>query len=311
MLFGCYAITVRFIEATFLPNYLGSTLRGAFGTALKTTMCGNMSRECASCRIVDRCLYAKTFEPRLFTDNTKSRGLETSPAYVLEPPDKAFLRLNEGESLSFNLLLFGEANLYLAFFLNAAEVMGRRGIGRRAEGNGGGVFMVDKVEQEQGENLFAPATGQLISTPVLRQIELGSFSDGEPLPLTVELLTPLRLKFQNKLQDTLPFSLLVRAALRRIYSVFSVYAESVPDFEYNQLIAEATQVQTGGSQLQWLDWERYSNRQKRRMLLGGMVGTVSYIAVPRIYQPILETACLLHLGKQSTFGLGKIALRWG
>lgn len=311
MIFGQYAFTVRFTESTFLPNYLGSTLRGAFGAALKTSVCGNLTRECASCRIATKCLYVKTFEPHCLISNAASQGLEVPPAYVLEPPNKVFSHMGEGESLSFSLLLFGEVNQYLPFFINAVELMGRRGIGRRASGeNGGGIFVLDKVEQEQGENIFVPDTGQLLHPPILRHIEIVPHSSVPPMSLTVELLTPLRLKFNNKFQDELPFHLLVRAALRRISSVFSVYADNTPDFDYKQLIAGASQVQAGASQLRWLDWERYSNRQKRRMLLGGMIGTASYIEVPGVYQPILEVASLLHLGKQSTFGLGKLRLTW-
>ena len=51
MRFGRYFITVRAEDDILLPGYLGSTLRGGFGTALKTSMCGNLSHDCGSCEI--------------------------------------------------------------------------------------------------------------------------------------------------------------------------------------------------------------------------------------------------------------------
>ena len=310
MHFGRYIITVRFTDDTLLPGYLGSTLRGAFGTALKTSMCGNLSRDCASCGIAGRCLYASTFEPRFLPPGVNLRGMEPPPAYVLEPPAGHLSRLGKGASLSFAVLLFGEANTCLPFFLNTFEMMGRRGIGRRAEGTGGGRFVLHSVEQERGRNLFDPGSGRLITEPAVRDIRLQDPPAAAPQTLQAALLTPLRLKFHSQLQDSLPFHVLVRAALRRVSSVFAVHGGGEPPLDYAGLTAGAERVQTRSCQLRWLDWERYSNRQKRRMMLGGMIGTVSYAGVPAAYVPVLEMAGLLHIGKQSTFGLGKLELDW-
>lgn len=310
MRFGRYFITVRAEDDILLPGYLGSTLRGGFGTALKTSMCGNLSRDCGSCGIAKRCLYAKTFEPKFLSDGINLRGMEPPPAYVLEPPSEHLSRLGRGESLSFNLLLFGEANSCLPFFLNAFEMMGRRGIGRRGNGPGGGRFALQEVGQKPGVNLFDPETGRLTTEPVADHIRLREAPSDAFLTLTAALRTPLRLKFHSQLQDTLPFHVLVRAALRRVSAVFAVHGNGEPDLEYARLTAEAAQVRTLSCKLRWLDWERYSNRQKRRMMLGGMVGTVRYAGVPGEYLPVLEMAGLMHLGKQSTFGLGKLEMLW-
>lgn len=310
MRFGRYLITVLFENDTFLPNYLGSTLRGAFGASLKTSICGNLARQCENCRLATRCLYTKTFEPRPSAGNTNFRGIESPPAYVIEPPAEHPPRQSKGDTLTFTLLLFGEANFYLPFFLNAFEVMGRRGISRRADEPGRGLFLLHDVQQKEGQSLFDNSSGRLVHEPVVHHMRLEPPPDENPLPLRVELQTPLRLKFQNQLQNTLPFHVLVRAALRRISSVFAVHGDGAPDLDYGRLVEGANSVQTLFSQLEWLDWERYSNRQKRHMLLGGMVGSISYASVPRVYQPILEVGSMLHLGKQSTFGLGKLVLSW-
>ena len=42
------------------------------------------------------------------------------------------------------------------------------------------------------------------------------------------------------------------------------------------------------------------------MMMGGMVGKIIYENVPREYVPILKFCEQVHLGKATTFGLGKI-----
>ena len=62
---------------------------------------------------------------------------------------------------------------------------------------------------------------------------------------------------------------------------------------------------TKGSDLQWQDWERYSNRQKTRMTLGGFVGRVTYRGVFQPFWPFLLLGTFVHVGKGAAFGLGQ------
>jgi CRISPR/Cas system endoribonuclease Cas6 (RAMP superfamily) len=57
------------------------------------------------------------------------------------------------------------------------------------------------------------------------------------------------------------------------------------------------------------DWERYSNRQQRKVTLGGLLGTLDLEGdIPEDLATLLRTAEILHVGKGATFGLGRIAL---
>ncbi|MBW2102778.1 MAG: CRISPR system precrRNA processing endoribonuclease RAMP protein Cas6, partial [Deltaproteobacteria bacterium] len=51
---------------------------------------------------------------------------------------------------------------------------------------------------------------------------------------------------------------------------------------------------------------RYSNRHERRMLMGGMVGSVVYEGRLGEFMPLLELSSKVHLGKNTSFGLGKM-----
>jgi hypothetical protein len=63
------------------------------------------------------------------------------------------------------------------------------------------------------------------------------------------------------------------------------------------------------SELRWLDWERYSHRQRTKMRLGGLMGEVEYGFADAMsmaeFLPLLILGELLHIGTSTTFGLGK------
>ena len=118
------------------------------------------------------------------------------------------------------------------------------------------------------------------------------------------LLTPLRLKQNNTLSSELPFHVLVRAMLRRISSLFEHFGNGEPPLDYRGLISRAQGVTIESSSLRWHDWERYSNRQEQAMMMGGLIGSVTYRGSLSEYMPLLDLCKNLHIGKQSSFGLG-------
>ena len=43
------------------------------------------------------------------------------------------------------------------------------------------------------------------------------------------------------------------------------------------------------------------------MFMGGMIGSVTYDGDLGKYLPLLDIASMVHIGKQTTFGMGKIS----
>jgi len=229
---------------------------------------------------------------------------------VIEPTLEPRRRFEPGETLLFRILLFGSANDFLPFFIHAFELMGRRGVGRRVEGAGGATFSLHSVKQNQDEHLYDVNTGRLLNELVTTRLSVQPAVSSGQGRLRVDLITPLRLKFMNHLQASLPFHILIRAALRRVSSMFATHGQGEPQLDYPGLVAQAGGVNVVANDTRWLDWERYSSRQKTRMLLGGIVGRVEYEGVSGEFLPILEVARTLHIGKQTTFGLGLMDFEW-
>lgn len=311
MQFGEYQFVCRLESEAQLPDYKGSTLRGVFGHALKRVVCTLKRQECPDCLLKQRCLYARVFETPIAMTVPEGAKISTPPhPFVIEPPLTLRTHFKAGETLACNLLLFGDVNDSLAYFVYAFEQMGRIGLGKRINGKRTGFTLVRVRQGEQDVYTDADRTLRLPDTVQTLEIKAASHPDGGPMQLAVEFITPLRMKFKNTLNDALPFHVLARAMLRRASSLLNCYGRGEPALDYKALVDRAKQVEIIKNELKWFDWQRYSHRQKRAMPLGGVTGRIVYQGDLRPYLPLLEFCNRVHLGKNTTFGLGKMAIKF-
>lgn len=295
MRYGKYRFICRLESEAVLPFYKGSTFRGVFGHALKRVVCALRLRECGDCMLRESCLYASVFE------NNKENSIHP---FVIEPPPDRGQRFHSGERFECSLILFGGANEKIPYFVYAFEQMGEIGMGGRVNGDRGR-FALEEVRAKD-RVIYSERERKLLKAETVETLSLsGPEKQAEVVRVTME--TPLRLKFENRLTADLPFHVLVRAMLRRVSSLFNTFADGEPDLDYKGLVKEAERVRVVDSDLRWFDWERYSNRQKERMLMGGMTGSVTYEGDLTHYLPLLDICSKVHIGKQTTFGMGKIA----
>ena len=310
MLFGRYGFTCKLETDAELPYYKGSTFRGVFGRALKQVVCALKRQECADCLLNQKCVYTLVFETPVSGKNTRgakdSRMAAPPHPFVIEPPLTIKTHYPAGSSFDFTLLLMGEANNYLPYFIYAFDQMGKIGIGKKSNGQRG-QFVLENVQN--GDAVIYTSASQKLSmngSPKKLGLELPETPPDNTLGLKLTLETPLRLKFDNRLQADLPFHVLVRAMLRRISSLMNAYGDGEPSLDYPGLVRKAEAIKIVDNNLSWYDWERYSFRQEEKMLMGGMAGSVTYTGNIGEFLPLLEFCEQVHLGKQTTFGLGKI-----
>lgn len=308
MLFGKYRIKCSLEQRAQFPMFKGSTFRGGFGGALKKVCCTVRHADCARCLLAARCLYSRTFEQISSPTNNPRLVMPPRP-YIIRPPAETKCHYLAGDQFDFDLLLFGETNESLPYFIYAFETMGRAGLGKKIEGQRA-KYQLDCVES-QGQSIYSAQDQQLAND--IRGVTLqfpnpeNECACGE---LQLQILTPLRLKFENHLQAELPFQLLVRAMLRRVSSLFDTYGSGEPDLDYTGLVKRAADVTIKQSSLSWYDWQRYSNRQESKMMMGGISGAVTFNGPIGEYLPLLELCREFHLGKQTAFGLGQYDYQW-
>ncbi|MDP9120150.1 MAG: CRISPR system precrRNA processing endoribonuclease RAMP protein Cas6 [Acidobacteriota bacterium] len=297
-------VTLRAQEHAVLPAFKGSLLRGAFGHALRRAACTMGSAQgCASCRLRRGCVYTRLFET--FVEGEPPpflRGLPTAPRpYVFEPggEERSF---EPGQALDFDLLLLGQAVELQAYALFALETMASGGLGRSRFR-----FILDRVAAPGPQGAWQ----EIWSGGEARQGAL------PPSPPPIARLlgdravfhfqTPTRLKVRGQLLHDVTFRTLAYAMLRRTLELAHFHVPgAAPDWSFRRLLDQAGGVRIAASHLRWHDWQRYSNRQKTTMSLGGFVGHLEIEGDLAPFTPLLRTAEVVHVGKGATFGLGRL-----
>lgn len=307
MEFGKYRFSGIILDKGRLPLYKGSTFRGALGHALRKTTCVVSKTVCADCMLQSSCVYASLFEVQAHWNELDQARVVTPPhPYVIEPPLYRQTEVSPGDAFDFNILLFGAATRYLPYLVYACEKMGQAGLGRSGQRVR---FSVSEVSVGD-KTIYRKAEGKLLEGPWTSPLTLAEASKKATGLLTVKLQTPLRLKFENRFQGKLPFHLLVRALLRRVSSLGEAFGDGEPALDYRGLIQRAEGVSEESADLKWNDINRYSSRQQQKLRIGGVTGCISYRGELTEYLPLLDFGRQVHIGKQTTFGLGKFTYHW-
>lgn len=268
-----------------LPDFKGSAFRGGFGNVFRKITCVLKRFDCVECPLKSRCIYAYVFETvgnseaKIFNMNKYEK---VPHPFVFEPPYERKNTFLSGEKIRFNIILVGNAIPYAPYFVFTIKELGKTGIGK-----GRGEFSLLSVTPTEEK------------TVTLNNVESASF-------LRLKALTPIRIKYNRSLIDTLEFHIIIRSIIRRLTLLYYFhYKKELLQIDAKSLIEKAERVKIVSNNTRWYDWERYSTRQETRMKLGGVVGEITYEGDITPFMPYLRAGEILHLGKGTSFGLGK------
>jgi len=299
-----FQVYLKFQQPACLPPYKGSTLRGALALSLKRLVCLKKEfKACDSCLLSTSCPYRNIFEP-FYIHSGKRISLPTP--LILEPPydDKRFYARED--NFDFNLILIGRNALeYFPYIVLAIKEMSKTGMGKRYKRG-----QLKLIKIKNSNRIVYSHKEEILKDTYKNPIKIsGKFS--EVGKITVRFISPARIKVRGKLTNNLPFSILVQAILRRIAFLDKFYNlfNGVP-VDYQDLKARASGIKVIRSRLRWMDWERFSYRQKTLMKLGGIVGEITYAGDFKEFLPLLEIGSVIHIGKNCAFGLGKYEIKY-
>lgn len=301
-----FRFTIEAAETLYLPEYKGSTLRGGFGHAFRKVVCTMGPIPCSTCLLFLKCPYPQFFETPIPGDFPPfMRGVKTGPQpFVVEPPLEKKRIYQTGELLEFGLVLIGRAIEFLPYFIYTFDQLGYRGIGR-----GQRKFRLKEVAswgEAEWLSVYRGDTKTLTADFRSHSTELFRAPSQPVRQLTLRFLTPTRIKVQGHLTTGLTFRELVLWLMRRISTLtyFHMPGTTV-EWNWRDILEAANPVAVETQNLRWEDWERYSNRQKTRMKMGGFVGEMTLRGEMAPWLPLLKIGELTHVGKGATFGLGK------
>ncbi len=285
-------------DACDLPKYPGSAWRGAFGAALKKTVCVVRNTPCADCMLVDNCAYPYIFETRPPTDSEKMRKYNAVPhPFVLQMPNGK----NESESIyHLNLTIFGHGQRFFPYFVHALQQAGQNGIGgRRQRFDLQTVMQISSNGAKQlvysGNNFQAINSNTLIETPVM------------PDAVKIIINSPMRIKQQGKNLNpqTFNFKGFFNTLLRRISLLHYFHTDMPLEIDFKALSRQAEMIDFSQQKLEWFDWKRYSSRQKTEMNMGGVIGELQLEMLGKeAFWPYIWLGQWTHVGKGVSMGLG-------
>lgn len=309
-------------QTVTLPPNAGSTLRGAFGQALRRLTClaqegGIPCEACVENRAAmaenrpTRCAYGYLFDtPRPSGSPLLERQQEVPHPYVIRPVSGRGGTYDTGDLFAFEVQLIGPGLACATTVVQACALMGQRGLG-----HGHGRAELREVWEQEP---FGTLRRSIIDPLDARSYGIiGGWEEliarAASLPgdrLAMCFLTPTRLTRDGSAVTVPDFATVVRSVCRRLTLLALFHEGEAPSAFFAMLARAAEQVRLVSWSGAWQDWERYSSRQGRRMTFGGIVGTAVYAGPIAPFLPYLVCGEALHVGKACTFGGGWYSLDW-
>ena len=264
-----------------LPPYAGSMLRGAFGHAL-LALSPLPHPDGKPCALHATCPYCQVFATPPLPAHSLQKFSQMPAPYVIEPPGGGAQRLRAGQTFAFDVVLIGKALAHQDTLALAWEHALRTGLGVQQSR-----CTLLEVRREHG--------GALPPPPRL---------DGQA---TLHLYSPLRLQHQGTpvRQHKLTARTLLVTLARRYQLLLDIHlGTDAPQQDFATLSAQAEAVQLESADLRWFDWGRFSQVQQREMKLGGLLGSLRLRGDLAPFAMLLHLGQWLHVGKNTSFGLG-------
>ncbi len=296
-------------ENIYLPLFKGSAFRGLFGNIFRRLICVLKKNDCTECLLRSTCVYSyifETFPSREMPLFNREKYRSIPQPFIIEPPLEEKRLYKKDEEIYFALILIGKATTYLPYFIYTFEECGKTGIGK-----GRGKFKLKRVLSD-GMEIYN-FDDKKINRPKDSVIEIPDSYEEDAVEeiktLKLKIITPVRIKHERKYISSLTFPLLIKALITRMCFLSYYHCDGENGLTcYKRLFEESQQIIIKKQNTRWWDWERYSSRQNTRMKLGGVIGEIEYEGKIKNFLPLLKAGEILHVGKNTGFGLGKYDL---
>jgi len=266
-----------------LPAYLGSALRGVIGKALYE----------------EKEAYNYLYRNHVLSDGQK----DIVNPYMVIPVGGEETIYQKGDELFFTIILFGEAIRYVELLINALQKIETLGLGALRY-----PFVLKQVLHSQEQRViwqkgyFHPIA--------VRSVELPYRELADVSRVAVHVCTPLRIRRSGKLIETIDFPTIIRNITRRIEAVTTRYGGWIDTQEAARIQRLAEEIEIAYEQLTLKSMERYSNRLKEKMDFSGLLGSIEFEGELTPFVPWLYAAQSIHIGRNTTFGMGGVRVEF-
>lgn len=277
------------LENGQLPEFLGSTIRGILGHAIRDFVCDNSKKKCLECERKKECLFVNCFAStggiagavNPFTINVITRGKK---------------EWKKGERCIFELLLIGNITEKFNLFLDALLAMNYYGWGARRV-----PFNLEQItDAYTGKLIFAANKVWLRNiSPFNLQCENKKAST-----VLLRFHTPVHIKKSNRLCESLDFGTIIQFLTRRFSLLSLAYANQKIEWE-SEFLERAEHVKIVDSYWEDKTIVRYSlNGKNNKLVLPAIEGWLLCEGEIAPYMSVLEAGKFLKIGRNTTHGFG-------
>ncbi len=315
-----FLFTAKVSTPLELDDHCGAALRGNFFEAVWRRFCTNKtSPTCAQCPLHSICPVSALVAP-LREENP--RGRDIPRPYIILPPLGRARRYAPGDRLLFGMTLFGNIVQLLPYIILSLEVVEEAGLGRKLPENGGrrGQFKVQQIESYKPNSperqVLYTAGKPLVEKPALTVTSTDVAVRAATLPtdkITLNFLTPTRIKDQKRLVRYPEFRPLIHRLLERLDALENEYgtADEQCMHERQHFVELAEGIQCVEDETSWEEVQSYSYRTKQLSPISGLVGRATFAGNLEPFRELLSWGELVHVGKSCVKGNGWYKIECG
>ena len=293
---------LEIVEDTIMPTHKASAIRGGVGEMLLRANCIS-NRDCEKCGFESECIVQRTMYSKFDMKPKLLSGTMDSVGYVIECEDY-HEDFSAGDTLEFNLLLFGKTIVYFNQYMQAVYALGQHGIGKNKSRYQ--VAQVLNTKREpilDGNNIYMKYyQHETIEDYVnyrLKQIEKNGIEN------VIVFQTPLTQKHNNSIMSEFDMDVILKSIQRRIY-ILDAFEQM--DGE-NAYLKDLPTVKVLEQTTRTISVKRYSNRRKQEMYLTGIKGEIVCESIPEKSLRWLLAGEITHIGKNTSFGFGRYRVK--
>lgn len=285
--------TIKFQENSQLNIFKESAIRGIIGQILLKKFCIE-DKDCKNCAFKDNCI----------SNNFVGMKLKYKPSFLAEEyiPSYMIICDNEktnfkaGEELNFSIVFLSQGIILIPEIIRAVISAGKiLGLNKYK-------YTLKEVLNDRNDKLYFD------NKLYMKNIKIRTVKDYIENRLEIsdeitmiKIMRPFRFKKEGKLATDINEKDLINLLTKRILTLNALEGNKIDQLkEYNLKITD--------KEIAWEENSRYSNRQNMKMKLGGLIGYIYLETTDLETKKLLIAGELLHIGKNTSFGLGDYIL---
>lgn len=285
---------IEFLKDSRLNINKHSAIRGIIGNTLMNENCLlDNNRPCNECIFRNKCLAYNIFSPKIASISNNLE--ENISPFIIICDDKREV-IPQKDKLTFAMIFFGDTISYIPEIIRVVKVAGE------SLGLENNLFKLKRVVNDKSEDIYFKGISNYkkVNVRTIEEYIENRLNISKDIS-RIEIISPIRFKKNKKFNDDLIEEDIVNLIKRRLLTLAALEDRSIT-------IDEIFKFKIKYKDLKWSEYNRYSNRQKSRMSLGGIVGYLELEEVNEEAKKLLIAGELIHIGKSTSFGLGDYIL---